>query len=139
MVGGHWSAYWFNGRIYASEIARGFDVLRLTPSEHLSAAEIAVAERVMAETINPQTQTRPVWGDHPDVAAAYLDQLDRSQGLEAALAGRARAAVDQWRGGRPDQAAALSTEIAAAAGKAAGPDATRLRALAELFGRLGAG
>ena len=73
------------------------------------------------------------------MAAAYLDQLDRSQGLEAALAGRARAAVDQWRGGRPDQAAALSTEIAAAAGKAAGPDATRLRALAELFGRLGAG
>ena len=46
-----------------------------------------------------------------------------------------------WRNqcGRPDQAAALSTEIAAAAGKAAGPDATRLRALAELFGRLGAG
>lgn len=141
MVGGHWSAYWFNGRIYASEIARGFDVLRLAPSEHLSAAEIAVAERVMQETINPQTQTRPVWEDHPDVAAAYLDQLNRSQGLEAALAERARGTVEQWRGGRPDRAAAaaLSTEIAAAAGKAVGPDAARLRALAELLGRLGAG
>lgn len=139
-VGGHWSAYWLNGRIYASEIARGFDVLRLKPSEHLSAAEIAVAERVMAETINPQTQTRPVWEDHPDVATAYLDQLARSQGLEAGLAGKARAAVEQWRGGRVDraQASALSREIAIVPENTPAADAARRKALSELFGRLGA-
>lgn len=138
-VGGHWSAYWFNGRIYASEIARGFDVLRLWPSEHLSAAEIAVAERVMAETINPQTQTRPVWEDHPDVATAYLDQLARSQGLEAAVAERARAFVDRWRAGRVDRARAseLSRTIATVPENAPPADAARRKALGELFGRLG--
>ena len=138
-VGGHWSAYWFNGRIYASEIARGFDVLRLEPSEHLSAAEIAVAERVMAETINPQTQTRPVWEDHPDVATAYLDQLARSNGVEAALAGRARTAVEQWRGGRVDraQAAALSQALAVVPENTPAADTARLKALSALFGRLG--
>jgi len=139
-VGGHWSAYWFNGRIYASEIARGFDVLKLAPGEHLSAAEIAVAERVMAETINPQTQTRPVWEDHPDVAQAYLDQLARSGGLETGLAERARAAVEQWRGGRANRGRAteLSQALAAAVGEnTAKADAARLTALSELFGRLG--
>ena len=138
-VGGHWSAYWFNGRIYASEIARGFDVLSLEPSEHLSAAEIAVAERVMQETINPQTQTRPVWEDHPDVATALLDQLARSNGLEAGLAGRARAAVERWRGGRVDRAAAaaLSQALSVVPEETPAADAARLKALSELFGRLG--
>jgi hypothetical protein len=137
-VGGHWSAYWFNGRIYASEIARGFDVLSLKPSEHLSAAEIAVAERVMQATINPQTQTRPVWEDHPDVAAAYLDQLARSSGLEAGLAQRSRTAVEQWRSGRVDRTRAteLSRALAAAAENTPPADAARLKALSELFGRL---
>ena len=27
---GHWSSYWYNGRIYASELARGFDVLNIS-------------------------------------------------------------------------------------------------------------
>jgi len=138
-VGGHWSAYWLNGRIYASEIARGFDVLRLKPSEHLSAAEIAVAERVMAETINPQTQTRPVWEDHPDVATAWLDQLARSQGLEAGLAEKARAAVEQWRGGSldPAQAMALSRDIAVVSENTPPADAARRKSLSALFARLG--
>ncbi|HEY0306177.1 MAG TPA: hypothetical protein VGC44_14485, partial [Longimicrobiales bacterium] len=34
-LGGHWSAYWYNGRIYASEITRGLDILELKPSQHL--------------------------------------------------------------------------------------------------------
>ncbi|HEY7896018.1 MAG TPA: hypothetical protein VIC24_14045, partial [Gemmatimonadaceae bacterium] len=36
MTGGFWSAYWYNGQIYGSEIARGIDLFRLTPSEYLS-------------------------------------------------------------------------------------------------------
>ncbi|NJC42550.1 hypothetical protein GGQ87_002845 [Brevundimonas alba] len=138
-VAGHWSAYWFNGRIYASEIARGLDVLRLQPGDNLSAAEIAAAERIMAETINPQTQTRPVWEDSPDVAQAYLDQLARSNGIEAGLAGRVRTAVEQWRGGRVDKAGAgeLSRALAVIPENAAKADGARLKALSELFGRLG--
>ena len=138
-VGGSWSAYWFNGRIYSSEIARGLDVLRLVPSEHLSAAEIAAAEAVTAETINPQTQTRIVWADTPDVAAAYLDQLTRVGGVEAGLAGQVQARIDTWRRGRADKRASaeLSTALAGAASSATGLNATRLKALADLFGRRG--
>ena len=38
-----WSVYWYNGLIVNSEIARGLDVFELTPSEYLSANEIAAA------------------------------------------------------------------------------------------------
>ena len=137
-VGGSWSAYWFNGRVYSSEIARGLDVLRLVPSQHLSAAEIAAAEAVTVATINPQTQARITWADSPDVAAAYLDQLTRSSGVSAELAGNVQAGIDQWRrGGRSDRrgSAALSVALNEASGKATGAAAMRLKALADLFGR----
>lgn len=140
VVGGEWSAYWFNGRIYGSEIARGVDILRLVPSEHLSAAEIAAAEAVRSDVINPQTQTRIVWADTPDVANAYLDQLTRANAIEAGLGGRVGAAISQWRsGGRRDArgSAALSADLAAAAAAAKGADAARLTALAGLFERRG--
>ena len=140
VVAGDWSAYWFNGRIYASEIARGLDVLRLAPSDKLSAAEIAAAEAVMAEEVNPQTQTRVSWADSPDVATAYLDQLARGQSLEAALATEARAQVAQWRASAADKArsADLGRRLTTAAGKATGADANRLKALAGIFERLAA-
>ncbi len=138
-VGGSWSAYWFNGRIYSSEIARGLDVLRLVPSEHLSAAEIAAAEAVTGQTINPQTQTRIVWADTPDVAAAYLDQLTRVGGVESGLAGQVQTRIDAWRRGRADKRASaeLSTVLAGAASSATGLNAKRLKALADLFERRG--
>ncbi|MWV28828.1 DUF305 domain-containing protein [Aurantiacibacter rhizosphaerae] len=58
VTAGYWSAYWYNGRIYATEIARGIDVFALEPSEHLSAAEIAAAEAAsyQGDVFNPQTQ-----------------------------------------------------------------------------------
>jgi hypothetical protein len=137
VVGGAWSAYWLNGRIYVSEIVRGLDVLKLEPSELLSAAEIAAAESVTADVINPQTQVRAVWTDSPDVAAAYLDQLSRSQGIEAGLADRVRSMIEQWRGGAIDkaQAAELSQALATAPEGAASADAARFKALSDLFGR----
>ncbi|WP_292029960.1 LVIVD repeat-containing protein [Brevundimonas sp. UBA2416] len=139
-VGGSWSAYWLNGRIYSSEIVRGLDVLRLVPSEHLSAAEIAAAEAVTAATVNPQTQTRITWADSPDVAGAYLDQLGRAGGIEAELATQVRAGIDQWRrGGRTDRrgSAELARVLNEASGKATGLNKTRLKALADLFERRG--
>jgi hypothetical protein len=56
--GGHWSAYWYNGYVYATEMARGLDVFRLVPTEHLSQQEIAAAERVRQDEVNVQMQTR---------------------------------------------------------------------------------
>ncbi|WP_291833794.1 hypothetical protein [Brevundimonas sp.] len=139
-VGGSWSAYWLNGRIYSSEIARGLDVLRLVPSDTLSAAEIAAAEAITAAEINPQLQTRITWSDTPDVAQSYLDQLTRGNGIEADLAGRAGTAITGWRGGSVDKRAAgrLVAPLRAAAEKATGAGKARLTALADLFGRVSA-
>ena len=70
ITGGYWSAYWYNGRIYATEIARGLDVFALEPSEFLTAEEIAAAEAAQYEDglFNPQTQTQVTWP--ADVVAA---------------------------------------------------------------------
>ncbi|MEO5825075.1 MAG: hypothetical protein ABIR59_04245, partial [Gemmatimonadales bacterium] len=55
-IGGSWGAYWYNGRIYSSEMARGLDILDLVPSANLSANEIAAAKLVMMDEFNPQSQ-----------------------------------------------------------------------------------
>ena len=70
VTGGYWSAYWYNGRIYATEITRGLDVFALEPSEFLTAEEIAAAEAAQyeGELFNPQTQTQVTWP--AEVAAA---------------------------------------------------------------------
>ena len=63
VTGGYWSAYWYNGRIYATEIVRGIDVFALEPSEHLTAEEIAAAEAAsyQGDVFNPQTQYPVEW------------------------------------------------------------------------------
>ncbi|AOL22314.1 Uncharacterized conserved protein, DUF305 family [Erythrobacter litoralis] len=65
VVGGFWSSYWYNGRIYGTEITRGIDVFALEPSEHLTEAEIAAAEAASYENtrFNPQTQTEVTWSE----------------------------------------------------------------------------
>ncbi|WP_010409875.1 DUF305 domain-containing protein [Citromicrobium sp. JLT1363] len=70
VTGGYWSAYWYNGRIYGTEISRGLDIFALEPSEFLTAEEIAAAEaaQYQGDVFNPQTQTQVTWPD--DVIAA---------------------------------------------------------------------
>ena len=94
--GGYWSVYWYNGRIYGTEIARGLDVFTLQPSEHLSANEIAAA-RLADEggTVNPQQQFPVRWPAHPVVARAYIDQLARDNAMPVAMMERITAALDQ--------------------------------------------
>jgi hypothetical protein len=83
VLGGDWSAYWYNGHIYASEIARGLDILELTPSEFLTQNEIDAAKTVRVAELNVQNQQRIEWPAQLVVAKAYLDQLERSQALPA--------------------------------------------------------
>jgi hypothetical protein len=83
VLGGHWSAYWYNGYIYASEIARGLDIFELSPSEFLTRNEIDAAKTVRVAELNVQNQERIVWPAKLVVARAYLDQLERSQALPA--------------------------------------------------------
>ena len=93
VLGGYWSAYWYNGAIYGSEIGRGLDVFRLTPSEHLSANEIEAATQVRMERFNPQHQTRLEWPATAAVAGAYLDQLARREALPAERIAALRAEI----------------------------------------------
>ena len=85
--GGYWSAYWYRGKIYGTEIVRGLDVLTLTPSEFLSENEIAAAALAdQGSVFNPQQQLRYDWPVDPVVARAYLDQLTRDDRVSASFA-----------------------------------------------------
>ncbi|MEE4331664.1 MAG: DUF305 domain-containing protein [Wenzhouxiangella sp.] len=95
VMGGYWSTYWFNNRIYGTEIARGLDVLALLPSEHLSANEIAAASATVGgERFNPQQQFPITWRNEPVVAQAYLDQLERSGALDDATISGLRSTLE---------------------------------------------
>src|SRR4051812_1036022 len=83
VLGGDWSAYWYNGHIYASEIARGLDIFELTPTKFLTQNEIDAADAVRVAALNVQNQERIEWPRTLVVAKAYVDQLERSQALAA--------------------------------------------------------
>jgi hypothetical protein len=89
VLGGFWSAYWYNGHIYGSEIARGLDVFDLQPSEYLSQNEIDAARSVHLDFLNVQNQPKIEWPASFAVARAYLDQLERNDGI----AGERRQAI----------------------------------------------
>jgi hypothetical protein len=93
-TGGFWSTYWYNGLVYGSEIARGLDVLRLTPTEHLSESEIAAAQLVRFDLLNVQEQPRYRWPAEPAVARAYIDQLERNNTLPATRLAELRQVLD---------------------------------------------
>src|SRR5579871_6904714 len=81
VLGGDWSAYWYNGSIYGSEIARGLDVFQLTPTKFLTQNEIDAAKAVRVAELNVQNQQKIEWPAQLVVAKAYVDQLARSQAL----------------------------------------------------------
>lgn len=81
VLGGDWSAYWYNGYIYASEIARGLDIFELTPTKFLTQNEINAARTVKVNELNVQSQQKLEWPSSLTVAKAYVDQLSRSQAL----------------------------------------------------------
>ena len=140
ITGGYWSAYWFNGRIYATEIARGLDVFRLSPSNQLSKNEIDAANLVRFDEFNVQLQPKVTWPATPVVARAYLDQLVRSKGIAPARAAALGSALDRaekLHSARDRGAAelageldAMATQLAGDGGAAAGADAARQAGLA---------
>ncbi len=82
-IGGSWGAYYWNGYVYSSELARGFDILELLPSDKLSANELAAAKLVRFTEYNPQSQPHIAWPAAFPVVRSYLDQLVRDNGLSA--------------------------------------------------------
>lgn len=93
-IGGSWSAYWHNGYIYSTEIARGLDILELTPSDALTQNEIDAARLVTFDLDNPQNQQKLTWPAHFSVVRAYLDQLVRGNGLKAERTAAVSASLD---------------------------------------------
>ncbi|MCJ7420307.1 DUF305 domain-containing protein [Sphingomicrobium astaxanthinifaciens] len=92
--GGYWSTYFYNGRLYGTEITRGLDVFALEPSDFLSVNEIAAAGLAIADgPFNPQQQRELRWQADPVVALAYLDQLERAKSLDPARIAQLRAAL----------------------------------------------
>jgi hypothetical protein len=139
VLGGHWSAYWYNGQIYASEIARGLDVFELTPTKFLTQNEIDAAKTVHVSELNVQNQQKIEWPRNLAVAKAYIDQLERSQALPADRIAALREAVQSAERSHmnPGGMAKLkdlapSLEETAAAAKSAA-DSKRLHALAEIL------
>lgn len=134
-TGGYWSTYWYNGRLYGAEISRGIDVFRLSPSEHLSEAEIRAAESVMINEFNAQTQPKVEWAPSVDVAQSYLDQMvranrirnDQAQRIQRALSGGASAAQMTTLAGQ------LEADAAAIAAGELGGDAERMGKLAAVL------
>ena len=141
VMAGYWSAYWYRGFIYGTEIARGLDVLELLPSEYLTLNEIAAASQVAPDRFNAQQQRRIEWSARPVVARAYLDQLSRSDTVSAERVGALSDLLDRadqrlTDGTRTDAALIEQLDTAAAAlerdsASARGRDQTRLRSLGE--------
>jgi hypothetical protein len=140
VLGGDWSAYWYNGNIYASEIARGLDVFELTPTKFLTQNEIDAAKAVRVNELNVQNQQKIVWPSNLVVAKAYVDQLSRSQALPATKIADIQKAIQNAEGSHMSKDATSKLKgVASSLQKDAGTakdqaDSKRLRALAAILG-----
>ncbi|MGH9756545.1 MAG: LVIVD repeat-containing protein [Candidatus Acidiferrales bacterium] len=139
VLGGEWSAYWYNGYIYGSEIARGLDVFELTPTKFLTQNEIDAAKTVHVSLENVQNQQKIVWPAKLVVAKAYVDQLERSQALPASRIKALRKAIRNTERSHMSEknlaklkgmAASLEENASAATDPV---DSSRLRALEEIL------
>jgi hypothetical protein len=139
VLGGEWSAYWYNGYIYGSEIARGLDVFELTPTKFLTQNEIDAAKAVRVTELNVQNQQKIEWPSKLVVAKAYVDQLSRSQALPADKIAELQKAIQSAESSHMSKdALAKLKSMAPSLTKDAGTvkdhaDSTRLRALAQIL------
>jgi hypothetical protein len=83
VTGGMWSGYWYNGFLYGTEIARGFDAFGLTPTDALSENEIAAASEPRFAQFNAQLQPRITWAPSYALVRAYRDQVVRTGTVDA--------------------------------------------------------
>jgi hypothetical protein len=141
VMGGSWSAYWYNGIIVSSEIARGLDILELTPSAHISQNEIDAAKSVRFAEFNPQGQPQYTFAPSFAVVRSYLDQLGRSRGLPAdriaALRGEISRAEAASGTARRDALTRLAGNVDGSAAQSS--DAAKVRTLADALRDLAGG
>ena len=137
VLGGDWAAYWYNGHIYASEIARGLDIFELTPTKFLTQNEIDAAKAVRVAELNVQNQEKIEWPRQLVVAKAYVDQLERSQALPADRIAALRQAIQKAESSRQlGKLKSLAPSLEKSAGETkSAADSARLLALAEILKR----
>jgi hypothetical protein len=139
VLGGDWSAYWYNGSIYASEISRGLDVFELTPTKFLTQNEIDAAKTVRTAYLNVQNQQKIEWSSSLVVAKAYLDQLQRSQALPVDQIASLQKTINSAEASHMSKAQlaklqAMAASVEQSATTAKNPaDSKRLHALAEIL------
>jgi len=136
--GGSWSVYWYNGVIVSSEIARGLDVFELVPSGWLSENEIEAAKSVRLTYLNAQGQPQFDWPPTFALARAYVDQLERSNGLSGTRIAAVRQALRTAEGAsgsaRRQALTSLASELRSEA-RSSG-DASRVQMLADAVSEL---
>jgi hypothetical protein len=137
-MGGSWSAYWYNGVIVSSEIARGMDIYELVPSGLITENELAAAKTVRMPYWNTQDQQKYVWAPSFVVARAYLDQLARSNGLDAQTITSARASLDAAEKRSGTQRKTALTELATRLNGATARDQGKVRLLSKAVSDLAA-
>ena len=138
ILGGQWSAYWYNGYIYGSEIARGLDVFELTPTKFLTQNEIDAAKTIQVPELNVQNQQKILWPSTLVVAKAYVDQLERSHALPENKIADVRKAIQaaetsKLNKGKVKKLAGMAPDLEKSAAAASPTDAARLRALADVL------
>jgi hypothetical protein len=138
VLGGDWSSYWYNGYIYASEIARGLDVFELVPTKNLTQNEIDAAKLVRVSELNVQNQRKMEWPRKLVIAKAYIDQLERSHGLPADEIMKLRLAIRNAEGAKLNATELaklrnLAPSLETAAKSKGEADTNRLHALAEIL------
>ncbi len=135
ILGGDWSAYWYNGHVYGSEIARGLDVFELTPTKFLTQNEIDAAKTVQVSELNVQNQEKIVWANNLTVAKAYVDQLERAQTLPSDKINELRTAIQKSETSKKDakKLKKLASSLEKTASTENGMDSTRLMSLAEIL------
>ena len=138
ILGGQWSAYWYNGSIYGSEIARGLDVFQLTPTQFLTQNEIDAAKAVQVSELNVQNQQKIEWPAKLVVAKAYVDQLERSQSLPANRVADLRKAIQNAESSHMSKSKlaklkSMAPSLEKTAAAASPTDAKRMQALAEIL------
>ena len=141
VTGGSWSVYWYNGLVVSSEIARGLDIFELLPSGLITQNELDAARTVRWDYLNAQEQRKIVWPASFAKARAFVDQLERSNGLDAArlTAVRSDLAAAEKASGSARQAALkkLATQLNADAAKST--DQAKARMLTDAVRELAAG
>lgn len=139
-LGGYWSTYWYNGNVLGSEIARGFESLAFTPSEHLSANEIAAAGEIQLAEFNAQLQSKLVHDPSFAVVRSYVDQAERDGSLSGNALKQVRKSIDQAEklaGGSASGTAVTTHLDNAARTSGAAADSNLVLALQALAGTLG--